>query len=553
MSTVESIQNFSKKKIIITLFLILIVSLGLKLYTVDFSIPSHLDDMNFILRAFQYAQGDFFVDQKSNPGWYLFLTPFTLIIDSNDFVDYSNLARILTLTISAITIFPMYVLARKFFNEKYAIITAGLFAFEPHLNYNSGTALSEPLLILVLITSMIFILQSNAKYHYLAFIFTGICWWVRLEVIYPAIAIILIYFVIHRSKRNSLRNFSFCIVFLLITISPLFIQRDLQFDDPFYVWYGGTILADDYAELLTSSEDTGITDFVEKHGILGLMDKLANGFANLFSVLFRISYPYLFILIPFGILFSLRPIDQKLKHVKANWIMILTLIGVLAIPFAIIDERRFLFSLFPFLIILSVIPIQRVTNYGLSTFSFNDRQKSLFLVVVVSVVLLLSTTFTMGVGEFGYGLPNSALEQEKLEFTEYLVENYDGRILRDETVTDYLAYVSLTSDDNDFKSFKSPRGKNPYPDLYEPGKIVWLSVNGKTIEELITNGETRELKYIGILENGSYFFPFLNDLYYNEENYPYMKKIFDSEEANYEEFKIKAFEIDYKKFHELNG
>jgi hypothetical protein len=32
-----------------------------------------------------------------------------------------------------------------------------------------------------------------------------------------------------------------------------------------------------------------------------------------------------------------------------------------------------------------------------------------------------------------------------------------------------------------------------------------------------------------------------------------MKKIFDSEEANYEEFKIKAFEIDYKKFHEING
>ena len=531
----------------------MIISVPLKLYTVDFSITSHTDDFGYIIDAVQYNQGDFFLSQKKNPGWSLFLTPFMSIINSNDFLDYSNLARILGLTISTITIFPMYVLARKFFNEKYAIIAAGLFAFEPHLNYNSGTALSEPLLILVLITSMIFILQSKAKYHYLAFIFAGLCWWVRLEVIYPAIAIILIYFVIHRSKRNSLRNFSFCIVFLLITISPLFIQRDLQFDDPFYVWYGGTILADDYAELLTSPEDTGITDFVEKHGILGLMDRFANGLTNLFNVLFRILYPYLFILIPFGVLFSLRPIGQKLKNVKANWIMILSIIGVLVIPFAIIDERRFLFPLLPFLIVLSTIPIQRVTNYGLSTFSFSERQKSVFLVIVVGVVLLLSTIFTMGVGEFGYGLPNSALEQEKLEFTEYLVENYDGRILRDETVTDYLAYVSLTSDDNDFKSFKSPRGKNPYPDLYEPGKVVWLSVNGKNMKELIINGELRELKYIGILERGSYFFPFLNDLYHNEEEYPYMEKIFDSDEMNYKEFKIKAFEINYQKFHDLNG
>ena len=32
-----------------------------------------------------------------------------------------------------------------------------------------------------------------------------------------------------------------------------------------------------------------------------------------------------------------------------------------------------------------------------------------------------------------------------------------------------------------------------------------------------------------------------------------MEKIFDSDEMNYTEFKIKAFEINYKKFHELNG
>ena len=539
-----------KKTIFFCLAIIVVISIPLKLYTVDFSIGIHHDDLEYVLDAIQYSEGDFFLDQKKNPGWPLFLTPFISLLNSEHFLDYSNFARILTLTISTITIFPIYVLARKFFSEKYSVVAAGLFAFEPHLNYNSGTPLTEPLVILVLITTMIFILHDKTKYHYLAFVFAGFCWWIRLEAIYPVIAIILIYFVIHRSKPNSLRNFSLCVVFLLITISPLFIQRDLQFDDPFYVWWGGTILAENYSEHLTSPEDAGITDFVEKHGILGLMDRYVNGLANLFNVLFRILYPYLFILIPFGILFSLRPIEQKLKHIKTNWIMILSLIAVLAIPFAIIEERRFLFALFPFVIILSTIPIQRVTNYGLSTFSFNERQKSVFLVIVVGVVLLLSATFTMKVGEFGYGLPNSVLEHEKIEFTKYLVENFDGRILHDEDVVDYLVYVSLTQDDNaDFKEFKSPRGKDPYPDLYEPGKVVWVQVNGKTIEELITNGETVGLKYIGILEKGSYFFPFMNDLYYNEEKYPYMEKIFDSNEMNYKEFKMKAFEINYEKFY----
>ena len=548
----EITLQVSRSRVILFLILICVISLGLKLYTVDFSIPPHGDDFVYVIDAIQYNEGDFFVSQKKNPGWPLFLAPFMSIINSNDLLDYTNFARVLGLIISTATIFPMYFLARKFFDEKYSLIAASLFAFEPHLNYNSGTALSEPLLILVLITSMIFILHNKTKYLYLAFVFAGLCWWVRLEVIYPMLAIILIYFIVHRAKSNSLRNFSLCIIFLLIIISAIFVQRYIQFDDPFYVWYTGTIFADNYAGIF-SQEDPGIINFVEEYGISGLTDRLVNGLANLFNVLFRILFPYLIVLIPFGVLFSLRPIKQKLRNIKANWIMIIVTISILIIPFAIADERRYLFSLFPFLIILSTIPIQRVTDYGLSTFSFNERQKSTFLVIIVGIVILLSGIFTTGITGFGYGLPNTALENEKIKFTEYLVENFDGRMLRDEVVNDYLAYVNLTSDDNDFKTFKSPRGKNPYPDLYEPGKVVRMSVYGKTVEELVTNGETRDLKYIAILEKGSYFFPFLNDLYYNEEKYPYMKKIFDSNEMSYKEFKTKVFEIDYKIYHELNG
>ena len=321
--------QLSGSRIIFYFILIIIISLGLKLYTVDFSIPPHSDDFGYILDSIQYNQGDFFLSQKKPPGWSLVLAPFMTIINSDVFLDYASLARILSIAISTITIIPMYILARKFFDEKYSLVATCLFAFEPHLNYNSGLALSEPLLILVLILSMNFILNDKPKYHYLAFIFAGLCWWVRLEAIYTMIGIILIYFIVHRTKSNSLRNFFLCMIFLFIIILPLFIQRDIQFDDPFYVWYSGTILSDDYAELLTSPENAGVVDFVEKHGILGLMERLANGLTNLFNILIRISYPYLFILIPFGILFSLRPIEQKLKNIKANWIMIIIIISVL--------------------------------------------------------------------------------------------------------------------------------------------------------------------------------------------------------------------------------
>lgn len=79
------------------------------------------------------------------------------------------------------------------------------------------------------------------------------------------------------------------------------------------------------------------------------------------------------------------------------------------------------------------------------------------------------------------------------------------------------------------------------------------SAYGNTIEELIRDSEKVGLRYVAVTPEGSYFFSYFKDLYENNEKYPYLKKIFDSSEHEYKKFKVKAFEIDYKKFHELNG
>ena len=115
--------QLSGSRIIFYLILIIIISLGLKLYTVDFSIPPHGDDIGYVLHAIQYNEGDFFVSQKKNPGWPLFLASFMSIINSNDLLDYTNFARILGIIISTATIFPMYFLARKFFVGKYSPVS----------------------------------------------------------------------------------------------------------------------------------------------------------------------------------------------------------------------------------------------------------------------------------------------------------------------------------------------------------------------------------------------------------------------------------------------
>ena len=111
-------MNFTKKQVIILLITISLIAIPLKLYTVEFSLPVQFDNLGYTLDSLQYSEGDFFVPPKKNPGWPLFASPFMSLVNSENFLDYSNLMRTLSLGISVFTIFPMYALLRKFFNER---------------------------------------------------------------------------------------------------------------------------------------------------------------------------------------------------------------------------------------------------------------------------------------------------------------------------------------------------------------------------------------------------------------------------------------------------
>ena len=79
-------MNISKKQKQIIVFLIIIVSVSvfLKLYTFDFSTPEDFDNLGYTLDAIQYSQGDFFMPQKKNPGWPLFIAPFYSLLNSDN-------------------------------------------------------------------------------------------------------------------------------------------------------------------------------------------------------------------------------------------------------------------------------------------------------------------------------------------------------------------------------------------------------------------------------------------------------------------------------------
>ena len=255
-------------------------------------------------------------------------------------------------------------------------------------------ALSEPLFILVILSSFYFLLHSNSKFIILSLIFAGLAYWIRLNGIVIFFIISITYLLTFKKSQIYLRNYGIALFFFILLLSPMLMQKYEQYDDPFYSSYQGTIFSKNYEDLISNIDtktQTSASNYIESEGILNFINNfIFSGIINSLSILSHLSFPYLFILIPFGIFFSFRAFDQKSQYVKANWIFILSSIFSMCLIVSVVPEKRFLLFLLPFLVLFSVIPIQRVTEYGLSTFSFSRRQKDIFLVVVLMIVILLS-------------------------------------------------------------------------------------------------------------------------------------------------------------------
>ena len=546
----------SKKNIVLFLIIIATISLGFKLYTVDFTVIPNEDTFEWVLIALAHNNGDFTEHPRKTLGWTIFVSPFFHLIDSNNFLDYVNITRALGLAISIITIIPMYLLSRKFFDDKYSLCATALFAFEPHLNYLAWQGLSEPLYILVIILSMYFILNRNSNYSYLSFLAIGLLWWVRWQGIIMLLVVSILFFRNFKKTPKLFVKYSICLSISLIVVSPMLLDRYEQFGDPIYFSQTEHLFLGDYGSILAHNmegveysafnyiDDNGFGKFIEKFVLMGI--------ANLIFTIVKMSFPYLIVLLPFGILFSLRAFDQEKKFIQSNWILILITLVPFVIYFAIIDEKRLIYYIFPFLILFAVIPLQRLVEYGLSTFSFTEKQKKLSLVCIMTVILILSGLYTLR-----YDIPDPILNDEKILFAEIINSKFEGRILESGDTLQGLYYVHVTNPPGVFKNYKI------HPNLTadfmaefnnENRNLKPIELYAKSLEGFIEVSDEYELKYISINKNGVHTrFSYLSEIYENEDKFPYLIKVFDTEQEGFEKLKAKVFEIDYKIFYELNG
>ena len=124
---------------------------------------------------------DVFGKQVLNNGWPTFLSIFFSIFNSDNFLHYMDLQRYLTMTISVITIIPVFVLCRRFCGNGLSLLGTAFFIFQPRIIENSLLGITEPLFILLTVSCLVLFLQDNLKLKYLSFAFLALTCLVRYE------------------------------------------------------------------------------------------------------------------------------------------------------------------------------------------------------------------------------------------------------------------------------------------------------------------------------------------------------------------------------------
>jgi len=221
--------------------------------------------------------------------------------------------------------------------------------------------------------------------------------------------------------------------------------------------------------------------------------------------------------------------------------MILGSISIFVTYFSVMPEKRLLYHIFPFLIILSTIFIQKIMQNGFSTFSFSQTQKNIAIIILIGLILIASCIFTIR-----YDSPSETIYKEKLTFTEEISVKFNGNILDAGSNLEFLKFVNFNQSPDDFKSYQT---KNQKELFQNPNKLNEIVLSATSLENLVEIGENYKLDYIAVNKYDiDPLYPFLIDIYENENKYHFLDKVFDTQTMNNKKFHAKIFKINYEKF-----
>jgi hypothetical protein len=244
---------------------------------------------------------------------------------------------------------------------------------------------------------------------------------------------------------------------------------------------------------------------------------VTNTITTFFGFLGRIMIPIFVFFVPVGtvLIFQNRNFE---KNVIITTLIVMSIPALYAYSIPALDTKYFYF-MYPMFCVLSVLAMDK---YG------KVIEKPHILLMIAIIGIIIGSIVFLAVK-----IPDKEYELEYYQVAQFIVHNVKG-------INEYYpesSYISAAQLATVWPSLKSSVDFNtmviPILDHTELSKYIIDSKEKGLTHVIVDDRENRAV--------------FLNDVFYHEEKYPYLTKVFDSREYHYK-IHIKIFKIDYEEF-----
>jgi len=475
-----------------------------------------------------------------NNGWPVFLSLFFSLANFENIQVYMDLQRCITITISILTMIPLYFLCNKFFGKYFSLLGTALFAFQPRIIENSLLGGNEPLFLFLGVCTLTLFLSKNIKIIYASFVVAGLFSLVRYEGLLILIPMTAVFFYRFRFSKTTIVKYAIIVGLVLLIILPMaYIRTEtLGYDG----LLSNIIAGPKYIESTVSSDEAlwGGLEMSQASGIEKTFYFIQNGVQNLARYLAISLIPTFSFLVPVGIFFLCRKLDYN------KITLIITLVVFLLPAFYAysrdFQEFKYLFILFPIFSVVSMFTLRRI-------FVRNNESSRIFVVLLIGFLIF-------SVGYYVYFAPDLEHEQEALAIAT-IIKDTTKKVNSYYPEGVYFIHVIKNTDLEKFPILSTslpPHNKivthfNWLEYVNDPNvkSILADDIEGiNSVEDYIKFGEKSGLTHL-VTDGKSAQPKILNDIFYNEKNYPYLLKQFDSTEHGFK-YHMKIYEIDFQLF-----
>jgi hypothetical protein len=501
-----------------------LIGLFFRLFYFDETIPVALDALSFFTYSADISAIGKLPENYdiAKPGWSYFLAAVFSIFNFEYTMQYMQLQKLISISISSLTIFPLFFLIKKFSQSKYALLGVLIFAVEPRIIQNSLTGNAESIFIFFLVATILLFLNKNNKIIYLSFLLAGIATIIRPEGLFLFVGISISYIIRFRKTQFVIPKYIFALIIFILILTPVVLHKQ---QDGMY----GSIFERTYSILFENDNYDKKTR--ETLAIMGQVDSsqkntqvFISTVEHFFKYLGWVLIPLFIVLAPIGfILFFKNFNTEKLTIIILTISM--TMPALYAYSFPLL-ELKYLYFLFPMFCIFTTFSLKPI---------FEKFKKNNFLFLIF-FILILSSSILFTDYKFDYQQEHDAViaAEYVIKNTKVINDYYPGII--------YVFGIQIIDEWKTYQEFFQNNGRIPgVIDSMRPIVTIVNANEYETLDSFLNNSENKNITHL-ILDGSNNQPDFLNEIFYDENKYNFLEKIYDSQDYNLK-YHVKIFKV----------